>query len=78
MNRADGYFPVGSLFSFGCVLLHGEYAHIRNPLQLAFQTVDVGLLLDLAVVVGVEYAGTYGLHGAHGLIDGHRVWLVHG
>ena len=50
MSRADGCFPVGSLFSFGGVLLHGEYAHIRNPLQLAFQTVDVGLLLDLAVV----------------------------
>lgn len=35
-------------------LLHREYAHLANSLQATLQCLDVGLLLDLAVVVRVE------------------------
>ena len=57
-------------------LLHREDANLGYPLQLRFESFQIGLLLDLPVVVGVEDGGVNCLDGFDGLIDGHRIGLI--
>ena len=42
-------------FAGRAALFHRPDTHLGHAFQLPYETVDVGLFLDFAVVVGVEY-----------------------
>ena len=60
------------------MLLHREDSYICYSLQFAFQPFDVGHLVNLSIMVGVEYFGFDGLHSLYCLVNGHRVGLIYG
>lgn len=61
-------------------LFHRAYPDFGGAQRLDFagQAVEVGFLLDLPVVIGIEQDGLHVADDLHGLVDGHGVGLVDG
>ena len=59
-------------------LFHREYSHIGNALQLLAESLDIGFLLHLTVVDGIEYFGFQRLDDLYRLVYSHGVGLIHG
>ena len=59
-------------------LLHRSHTHLAYAIECRNQRLDICALLDLPVVIRVEYGGTNGLYGTHSLRHGHCVWLIYG
>ena len=59
-------------------LLHRKYSNLAHIGKFLLQTLDVGFLLNFAIMIGVENAGADGLNGFDSLVYGHCIWLVYG
>ena len=71
------YYFAKLFFALAVKLLHWVYSHLANALQATLQRLDVGLLLNLAIVVRIEEGRLDRFYSMDSLLDGHRIWLIH-